>query len=337
MNKSLLKFIALWLCLLMINALVFAGKICSFKEFHNPSSLRIYENRLYITENTTIFIYSFVDFKFIKKFGKPGEGPREFKHYVKLYFQNGNIFVNSSGKISRFTKDGEFLKEQRLSSGSDFIPIGNHYVGATWTRKEKTSFITTYIFDKSFNKKKLLKSVEGTALGAKFLNPITIWGPLGEEFSVYKDLIFCKIEDGFNIFDKKGDVMFHIDLNAARVPVTGKDKENYLSFYRTNPRTRRSFAALKQRFKFPRYFPVIRDYRVSGDRLYIITFNQKSGKNEILVYKTDDKFEKKIFLKMFNKNLMEYYPFTFYNNSIYQLVENERSEEIELFRKELND
>ena len=318
-----------------VNVLVCADRMCAFKEFHNPSCLRIYEKSLYITENTTIFIYSFGDFAFIKKFGRPGEGPREFKNYVKLHFQSGHIFVNSSGKISRFTKDGVFLKEHRISSGSDFIPIANRYVGATWTRKDKTSFITTYIFDKSFNKKKLLNSVEGTALGAKFLDPITIWGPLGEEFSVYKDLIFCKIEDGFNIFDKNGDMMFHIGLTAARVPVTGKDKERYLNFYRTHPRTRLSFAALKQRLKFPRYFPLIRDYRLAGDRLYIITFNQKSGKNEILIYTTAGKFEKKTFLKMCAKNIMEYYPFTFYNDSIYRLVENERTEEIELFKKNL--
>jgi hypothetical protein len=81
----------------------------------SPELIRVDENKIYITENANIYIYSKKDFKLIKKFGKKGAGPEEFR----IGFANGMlwisvipgcIFVHSIGKISYFTTEGKFLK-----------------------------------------------------------------------------------------------------------------------------------------------------------------------------------------------------------------------------------
>ena len=43
-----------------------------------PSMITVKDNKLYVLEKTTISIYSIGDMKLISKFGKSGEGPREF-------------------------------------------------------------------------------------------------------------------------------------------------------------------------------------------------------------------------------------------------------------------
>jgi uncharacterized protein YlbG (UPF0298 family) len=68
-----------------------------------------------VTQEATVFIYSLKDFKLVKKFGKAGEGPREFRILPQLPLnidaRTDQIIVNSFGKVSYFTKQGEFIKE----------------------------------------------------------------------------------------------------------------------------------------------------------------------------------------------------------------------------------
>lgn len=80
-------------------------------DLRNPEKIFVDGDRLYITEFPTVYIYSLTDFRLVKKFGRGGEGPQEFRGQIHLSVQPGYIMVQSTGKVSFFTTDGDFKNE----------------------------------------------------------------------------------------------------------------------------------------------------------------------------------------------------------------------------------
>ena len=74
-----MKKIILMILILLISIYSYGKIVASLEEVSKPQMMAISENYFLITEGSTIFIYSTKDFSFVKKFGKAGEGPREFK------------------------------------------------------------------------------------------------------------------------------------------------------------------------------------------------------------------------------------------------------------------
>lgn len=80
-----------------------------------------------------IISFSVVDFKLKTTFGKIGEGPEEFKinpagvAKLQIDIQPDAIVVNSLARVTFFSKDGTYLKEAQISSGSNFKAIGDRY------------------------------------------------------------------------------------------------------------------------------------------------------------------------------------------------------------------
>ena len=66
-------------------------------------------------ERITISIFSLDDFNLINRIGKEGEGPGEFKEKVfNLYFKDGQVLVNSAGRVTYFSEDGKYIKEEKI-------------------------------------------------------------------------------------------------------------------------------------------------------------------------------------------------------------------------------
>ncbi len=59
--------------------LLMAKKVVTLSGILAPSDIKIDEERIYITQHEEIYIYSLKDYRLIKKFGRKGEGPGEFK------------------------------------------------------------------------------------------------------------------------------------------------------------------------------------------------------------------------------------------------------------------
>ncbi len=104
--------------LLLLANLVFATKIVPLPEIIKPDLIKVDGDDMVIAEKASISIYSLKNFKLIKKFGKEGEGPQEFKLIMGFFGLNISIhpeyiIINSVGKISYFTRKGEFIKEKK--------------------------------------------------------------------------------------------------------------------------------------------------------------------------------------------------------------------------------
>jgi hypothetical protein len=65
--------------LFFLSCVVFAANTVELPDLLDPAAIHVDGNRMYITEHATIYIYSTKDYHLIKKFGRRGEGPKEFK------------------------------------------------------------------------------------------------------------------------------------------------------------------------------------------------------------------------------------------------------------------
>jgi len=331
------KCLFLFLILLFLIASTFARKITTFHSHLSPDTVLIDDNRLYITEESSVFIYSLKDFKLIKKFGSRGEGPKEFKGKPQLYVQGPHILVNSTSKVSFFTKRGIWKREvNNIVSGRSFQPLGNRYVGySTSVDKDGVRYSGIYIYDSTFTRIKnvykyesIAQSQEGKGwrLFAKtYIKPLVCDN---------KIVVAGGVNFIINVFNNKGEKLFTINREYPRVKFTSVDKEKVLYLYKTRPSTAPEYDWWKKNIHFPDYFPAIRTIYTADKKIYVRTYRKKKSKSEFFVFDGQGKLLKRVFLPIAKSNAKNAYPylydsslFTIRNGKLYQLILDEETEE----------
>jgi hypothetical protein len=91
--RKLFLFLSLFTVLMTIHLI--PEVIATFRDIQYPHRFYLEGDRIYINEGTTISIYSFKNFQLIKKFGRKGEGPKEF------IVDEGNASVQLQRRIER--------------------------------------------------------------------------------------------------------------------------------------------------------------------------------------------------------------------------------------------
>lgn len=315
---------------------IFAAKVARFSELARPNSIVVDKNQIFINDGAVIYIYSATNFNLVKKFGSSGEGPAQFKIHpnlnnggVLLWIEQNNIIVNSLGRISYFSRQGDYQKEiKTVVIPANFIPLGNKFVGANLATDAKAQYFSIAIYSASLNKEKeLLKKV---AMANGKINPIG--ATRFPVLYVYDNKIIVEGEGGaIFAFDNTGKTIFTIDRKTEKIKVTSSDKDRYLDFYKTDPRYKDGYDILKPMIAFPDYFPVIRNFVIAEKYIYVLTYLQKDQKSELEIYDLKGTRIKKLMVPILEMNVNELYPYTIKNNKIYQLVENSDEEEWELF------
>ncbi len=295
-------------------------------ELTNPSGMYINDGLIYITQGTTVFIYSLENFKFLKKFGKKGEGPGELLLVppvpLMLNISKKNILITSRGKMSLFTKDGKFISETKVTSGFILFlrQISNGFAGFGITRKGKTTYRTINLYDKKLKKQKeLAKLVHDFQAPGQGFNAL-----VQEKFAVANDRVYVPWKDGLHIeiFDINGKKTGEIKDKIQDVKITDIDKKQYLDEIKKIPGIKQFFDRMKP-FRFPDAFPVVRDIKVSDGKVYVFTFGREKDICNGRVYTTDGKFIKSFKVPLVGKDIIDLYPFEVSNGKIYQLLENE--------------
>lgn len=339
-----MKKISIFLILILaaFTSVIHAAKAAVFPELNNPGTILIDSNKIFVTEGIHVYIYSLTDFKFLKKIGKEGEGPREFKKApvpwlpaLYVFLKPGQIFINSRGKVSLFTQEGTFINEINTASlGRRFIPVGEKYIGMGFSRENKILYVTFNLHDPQFRKEKMFYRVTFPQQQGKKMNPIVM--ALIKNFSykhAYDKKFYLPTEDGIiHVFDDSGRELYTINPPYKKVEVTPALKKRYDDFFKTDVRYRDIYADTDStnQIEFPGYLPLMMDYRVSDDRVYIISNSREDQKYETFIYDLKGTLLKKTLIPLIEKDILEVYPFTIKNGKIYQLVENEDEEEWEL-------
>jgi hypothetical protein len=309
-----------------------AKKLAALPDLLEPLRLTIDTDRFYVTEDTSVYIYSMKDFKLVKKFGKSGEGPQEFNGNVPIQVvpRADDLMINSFGKISFYSKDGIYQRELKASSISIFFrPLGKQFVGYGFIQDDKSAYITINFFDASLKMGNEIYRKKRFILQSRDINPIaTSRGPL---FYISGNKIFVDGEDGVILcFDNTGKKVLSIDPKIEKRKVTEEDKERYRNFYKNNPRTREAYENLKHRIKFPDCFPPIQFYLVMDNTIYIVTYKKEGENSECIVFDTQGKLLKRTMIPLLYGTAIDPYPTDIKNGKLYQLIENGDEGEWEL-------
>jgi hypothetical protein len=329
----------------MVTGFGFAANVGSFPELIKPERILVDGGKIFITEGIHVFIYTLKDLKLVKKFGKEGEGPREFKRFpapwlpsLRVFLKPGQLFINSLGKISLFTRDGKFVKEQKtISPWHVFMPFQEKYIVHTLTREDKTMYLTYSLYNSDFKLEKEVFRELNPEQDGKKMDPI-VMSSIKEIFFRYGDKgrFFLPSFDGIiHIFDKKGDDVGTIDPKYNKVPVTSELENEFDDFFKRDVRFKQIYAFERKRIEYPKYLPLLKDYRVADGKVYVITNKKENKKYESFIYDADGKLVKKVWLPLVDKDILELHPFTITGGKIYQLVENEEEEEWDLHVTEI--
>jgi len=329
-----MKKIILMIILLILAILVLGAKVVPLPGLLKPYQVKVDESKIYIVEGATISIYSLKDFSFLKKFGKEGEGPQEFiippPGGVEIVVQPDFLLVSSMGKLSYLTKEGEFKKEIKVTAfmQSGFFPIGKSFVGIGMKQGDNIIYNTINIFDTDLKKGKEVSRFKSPLQPGKVDFVTASRRPL---LSTFENKIFYGGEEGeIYVFDVSGKKLSTIRHEYEKVKLSDKHKKRYIDFFKTDLRFKQGWERFRDRVQFPEYLPVIRDLTVSDGKIYVLTYKEKEKKREFYLSGIDGKQLKKIMLPLPEMNPLELYPYTIRNNTLYQIIENDDSEEWEL-------
>jgi len=330
MRKTILVILLLFLA-----NVVFATKIVSLPEIIKPDVIEVDGDDMVIVEGASISIYSLKNFKLIKKFGKEGEGPQEFKLIMGSFGLNINIypkyiFVNSVGKISYFTRKGEFIKEKKMSAINRMTPfqekfVGNHMQMDPKTNKPKMGF---NIYNSEGEKTKEICSHEMPMFSGQGIFLIDLLSQINPQYKTSRDRIVISGKQLFeiDIYDQEGNFLKSIKRDQKKQKLDDDDKKKLMKAYETHSLYKLFWGNIKKSIKIPDYFPPYKTFFISNQKVYVQTFKKKNDKTECLIFDVNGKYLKTSFLPLVYENIMTPYLYTIQGGKIYQLVENENEE-----------
>jgi hypothetical protein len=317
-----------------------AEKVAVFDEFGQPASLNVGNGCIYVQEKTTIFVYNLKDYRFITKFGKEGEGPGELKinpfgapMIVDPY--DGKVYITSSGKLSVYSKTGEYIKEFKVNAFDSFYTFGKKYVCLSTAPKEPSSqdlVLALFLADENLKKGEIIyKSDFEVGPNFKLDFPITPFYPDtdGDKLFVIAGL------QGFAIdaFDQNGKRLYTIkrDYQGIKIPSSYKDKT--LEWFKKAPNFKEFYEFVKTRISVKEYYPPIYAMIADSGRLYVLTNRLDKDRRECIIMDLEGKEKKTVYLPVPENYGLDYStPFAIKDNYFYKLEENIDEETWELTR-----
>ncbi|NIR07278.1 MAG: hypothetical protein GTN82_17800 [Candidatus Aminicenantes bacterium] len=341
MRKTILTVIVL----LFTASSILAAKVIPM-DLYKPFRIRTDGERIFIGQGAEIFIYSANDFKLLKKFGKAGEGPQEFKlrpeFSPEIDVHTDTLVATSIGKVSFFTKDGKFLHEKKVTGiglNQFYRKLGDKLVGERFLSEKANLYRAVSIYDSNLNKIKEIFQYKYYIQRGKQYNPIER-GLYIANFYIHDHKIFIggEIDSGtIHVFNTDGNHLYNIQPKLEKVKFTEADKKGYIDSYLSNSEYARQYERIKNRFKYPDYFPLFQDFIAADKRIYIQTYkrDETDTKNEFYILTLKGELIKRVWLPLeefwdFTPN-----PYAICNGKLYQVVDNQEEDMWELHISEV--
>lgn len=315
--------------MLLMTGRMLAERVAVLEEIDRPAYMTLDNTQLYITQGASIFIYSLKDYKLVTKFGKRGEGPREFKivntEPLHINVQSKHILVDSFRKISFYTKSGDFVSEHKTeyTLPTYMRPLGEKYAALDYistSSEQKKRVLAVNILDANFKKiREISRAEENYYMLKRGLY----------DFKVYKDLVFISYPEGkflIDCFDEKGTLKFSIkNEKFKRRAVTEEEKQESLERFSRNLGRNYPIDRLKKVFEFAKYWAAVSNFFIDNDIVYVVNNNRSQGKHLLFLYDISGKFIKEVVLPALATG-----KYTIKNGNLYQLFEDEEAEEWQL-------
>lgn len=324
-------FALICICLVMPFTLQ-AKKLANLPELLKPQRMVIDGNKLFIVEGTSIYIYSLKNYKLVKKFGKMGEGPGEFK--INPFGGPGlvplphaqHLLVNSFGKLSYFTKDGKYIKELKIPPLTILKPVKDNFIGSGFITDQKPELkLCITLFDSKLKKIKQVYQSDVTINVQAVKNlPFDAF-----TYRVHKEKIFIPdTKNGFviRVFDSYGKEIYRIKKDYTPLKVDDAYKKRILDWYKNESLLRSFWEIIKKTIKFKRDFPPIKDIAVDCDKIYVFTYKKQNDLVECIILDLEGNEQKRLFLPFPQVFPLTPICYAIQNDRFYTLVENEDDE-----------
>jgi hypothetical protein len=276
------------------------------------------------------------DYKFLRKLGNKGGGPGEFEtnSYTRLRIQSldDDIFLNNNYKMGVFTRDGKMKQEQKLPYFAFRVsPLGKNYVVTrTLTGKDGGARLGVVLVDSRLNDIAVLYQRDYFDYTK------------ATKFEIIPDFVYSRIyKDKLYVFDNRGDFVIRIfdaagksagaiSMGYKKTGITGEFKAKIEGWMAQDPMFKSMPDNYRKMFVFPGYFPVMRNFVVADDRIYVHTYNAKGENDEFIILDMKGKVLKRVFLRNIMINPLAPLSYTFYKGSYIYLLENEDTDKWEL-------
>jgi len=329
------KYSLLVLVLLLTN-FVFATKTVLLPDVIKPDILKVDKKHLVIAEGASISIYSLEDFKLIKKFGKQGEGPQEFRLFpfgmgLDICLYPDYILINSIGKISFFTREGDFIKEKKIDTFRRMTSFQDKFVGTDMQFDKKLKGIKRgfNIYERKGEKIKKMCShklpiLQGQGGGAL----LDLLSQINPEYQTSSDRIFVSGEQNFkiDIYDQGGNFLKSIKRDYKKQKLNPEDKKLMLDAYKNHPLYKSFWDDIHKAIKIPEYFPAFKTFQVADQKVYVQTFNKKQGKTGFLIFDLNGNYLKTVYIPLAYSDIVTPNLYSIYGGKVFQLNENEDEE-----------
>ncbi|MDH4197494.1 MAG: 6-bladed beta-propeller [Candidatus Aminicenantes bacterium] len=261
-------------------------------EIEEARCVRAEHGRVYIQDKKDIAVYSFDAGRFLRRIGRPGQGPGEFTLLGGFTVLSNRIVVADIAKTLFFSVEGEYLGQivppTRIMT-YPFLPVGKHYVGFPRERREDGSILppTGVIYDPAGKPAKRFIDVpdilppppppRGSSLPSGIEDVLMIRDYF--DYAVHDTKIF--VADSrkglfISVFDETGTLLYEIRHTLDKVKVS----KDYRDFAKKS-RPDRYWATHKP--IFPDYFPAIAAFKIDGGRIYAITPTKRDLRYEVIV------------------------------------------------------
>ena len=284
-------------------------KMATLPDVMSPQSMHVDENRLYIADGHRILIYGLNDFGLRKIFGKKGDGEQEFRAHargIRLLFdvQSDDIVINSYERVSFFSKDGEFKSVQQYPyPQTDFvIPMGRQYIAAYYYIHVGTGKSSKHIliFDDNLQfVKKITEGTLGSGSAKGFGGPDRKLHvdlvPRFYGFRAYEDKIYIgNSYDGFfiEVYDSTGEKLYDIKRDFEKLKVDEAFKQKRMKEIKDRWQRYIDSIAIDE----VEFFPAFRNFTVSDGKIYVYTYQEKEGNQEIVMLDLKGNHLKNVFV-----------------------------------------
>jgi hypothetical protein len=354
MEEAMKKYV-LTLLVLVITSVVFAVKIGDIPNLMKPGDLKVDGDNLIVVENSTcsIHVYSLKTLELKYKLGSKGEGPGEFRARPFISEVSPN-HISGCGwnKVIWFSWEGKMIKEKvfHLQFPGYLEPIKDNYAILERYHNPHTyeAGWALLLLNPQLEKIKELTRVD-TKLRVEFTHQdrsklkLDLIFPVVEKFHCDGKIFLANSIKGFyfDVFDHQGNHLYSIDKNdqVEKIKVDDAYKKRLLNYIITNNKPMYD-SYVRKNFLFSKYLAPFKSFRVSDKKIFVVTFKEKDGMRELIVLDLKGKILDRLFLplksvKMHRAGGEDTY--TVYKGVLYELVDNEKTEMLELHKTDFSD
>ncbi len=299
---------------------IYPEVLTTFSDIVKPIELRMDDRYIYISDQSSVFVYAVNTFKFVKKLCKKGEGPEEFRTHPRIAYTHDRLILCDAYKIIVYTRDFKLIKEIKVHSFTDRVnPIEDNFI---LTRFQVIDEKKCRVFSLHNGK---LEKIKDLIIEPEIPRGFLIY-PWSRSRSRNDKVYIAQPQKGLyiDVFNKYGKKLYHIEKKTKEIKSSDKHKKMALEKMRYFV-GRRRFEKARARgvFKKPlsKFIPYINNFWVVDDKIYIKTYDITGKEEKYIIMDIKGTILKTVFLPMTYMEIL-----TFNKNKFYYLMESENDD-----------